>query len=82
MGSEKEPQQQDGGRSAEGPDGTNNRAHDLASETASTPAWADGLKELYRSVVDEPLPGNFKNLLDQFDETAEDEPRSEPGNSL
>ncbi|AWW75796.1 hypothetical protein CD351_15300 [Erythrobacter sp. KY5] len=41
------------------------------------PAWADGLKELYDSVVDEPLPDSFLDLLEQFDktpgETADDE---------
>ena len=35
---------------------------------ADAPAWADGLKQLYDSVVDEPLPDSFKDLLDAFDE--------------
>ncbi len=35
---------------------------------AGSPAWADGLKQLYDSVVDEPLPDSFKDLLDAFDE--------------
>lgn len=34
-----------------------------------TPAWAEGLKQLYDSVVDEPLPDTFKDLLDAFDES-------------
>ena len=33
------------------------------------PEWADGLRQLYDSVVDEPLPDSFKDLLDQFDES-------------
>lgn len=32
------------------------------------PAWADGLKELYDSVVDEPLPDSFLELLEKFDD--------------
>lgn len=32
------------------------------------PEWADGLKQLYDSVVEEALPDNFKDLLDRLDE--------------
>lgn len=35
---------------------------------SDAPAWADGLKQLYNSVVDEPLPDSFQDLLDAFDE--------------
>lgn len=31
------------------------------------PEWADGLKQLYDSVVEEALPDSFKDLLDQLD---------------
>lgn len=31
------------------------------------PEWASGLKHLYDSVVDEPLPDSFKDLLSQLD---------------
>lgn len=31
------------------------------------PEWADGLKQLYDSVVEEALPGSFQDLLDQLD---------------
>ena len=31
------------------------------------PEWADGLKQLYDSVVEEALPDNFKDLLDALD---------------
>ena len=41
------------------------------SGKAKDPEWANGLKQLYDSVVNEPLPDSFKSLLDQFD----DEPR-------
>ena len=30
--------------------------------------WASGLKKLYDSVVDEPLPDSFKDLLSKLDE--------------
>ncbi|MCZ8370179.1 MAG: NepR family anti-sigma factor [Porphyrobacter sp.] len=32
------------------------------------PEWADGLKQLYDSVVEEALPDSFKDLLDRLDE--------------
>ncbi len=32
------------------------------------PEWASGLKKLYDSVVDEPLPDSFKDLLSKLDE--------------
>lgn len=34
---------------------------------AEKPEWADGLRQLYDSVVDEPLPDNFKDLLAKLD---------------
>lgn len=32
--------------------------------------WADGLRRLYDSVVEEPLPDSFAKLLDQLDDDA------------
>lgn len=32
------------------------------------PEWTDGLKRLYDSVVDEPLPANFAELLAKLDQ--------------
>ena len=32
------------------------------------PDWALGLKQLYNSVLDEPLPDAFKDLLSKLDE--------------
>ena len=40
-----------------------------AHEADDAPAWAQGLKQLYDSVVEEPLPDTFKDLLDAFDES-------------
>ena len=37
---------------------------------ATRPEWADGLRQLYDSVVDEPLPDTFKDLLSKLDEPA------------
>lgn len=31
------------------------------------PDWATGLKQLYDSVVDEPIPDSFKDLLSKLD---------------
>lgn len=57
--------------SAKKPDkGQNSGRHDARSDHADdAPAWAQGLKQLYDSVVDEPLPDSFKDLLDAFDES-------------
>ena len=33
------------------------------------PGWADGLRKLYNSVVDEPLPGSFDDILKKLDES-------------
>ena len=41
-----------------------------AEKAAPKPDWADGLKTLYDSVVEEPLPDSFKDLLDKLDDTA------------
>jgi hypothetical protein len=38
------------------------------------PEWADGLKQLYDSVVEEDLPDSFKDLLDQLDQLDEGGP--------
>jgi hypothetical protein len=40
------------------------------------PEWADGLKQLYDSVVEEDLPDSFKTLLARLDEI--DPRRSDP----
>ena len=36
----------------------------------SSPQWANGLKQLYDSVVDEPLPDTFKDLLSKLDDNS------------
>ncbi|HUQ13995.1 MAG TPA: NepR family anti-sigma factor [Novosphingobium sp.] len=33
----------------------------------ATPDWASGLRRLYDSVVEEPLPDSFAKLLDDLD---------------
>ena len=32
------------------------------------PEWADGLRQLYDAVVEEPLPDAFKDILEQLDD--------------
>lgn len=36
------------------------------------PGWAKGLRKLYNSVVDEPLPDSFKDLLKKLDGGGDD----------
>jgi len=35
---------------------------------AKEPGWAEGLKRLYDSVVEEPLPDSFEDLLKKLDD--------------
>ncbi len=37
-------------------------------QDAREPDWANGLRQLYDSVVDEPLPDSFNDLLDKLDD--------------
>lgn len=41
---------------------------------ALRPDWADGLRQLYDSVVDEPMPDSFKDLLARLDKPAKGRP--------
>lgn len=36
-------------------------------QTTAKPGWADGLRHLYDSVVEEDLPDSFKDLLSRLD---------------
>ena len=44
------------------------RAHSKGDD--ARPEWAEGLRALYDSVVDEPLPDSFKDLLDRLDDSS------------
>ncbi len=46
-----------------------------------SPAWADGLKQLYDSVVDEPLPDTFKDLLAKLDDADGEDASPEKGDA-
>ena len=37
-------------------------------KAAERPGWASGLRQLYDTVVDEPLPDAFKDLLSKLDD--------------
>lgn len=37
------------------------------SQKKGSPEWASGLRRLYDSVVDEPLPDSFKDLISKLD---------------
>tara|TARA_B100000678_G_C17766092_1_gene324869 strand:- start:172 stop:363 length:192 start_codon:yes stop_codon:yes gene_type:complete len=45
-------------------------AHPGAADKSQDPDWANGLRRLYDSVVEEPLPDSFQDLLDQLDSKA------------
>ena len=50
--------------------GEKNRAQATAPATGKTPheaAWTRGLKRLYDSVVDEPMPDAVRDLLSKLD---------------
>ena len=48
-------------------------------EAAEQPQWADSLRNMYESVVDEPIPDSFKDLLAQLDEPKKGSATSEGG---
>lgn len=48
---------------------------------ARAPEWADGLKQLYDSVVEEDLPDTFKDLLSRLDAINQDSCRTIAGPS-
>ena len=48
------------------------------ADKPEAPSWAGGLKQLYDSVVEEPLPDAFKDLLSKLDES---EPSDGAGNA-
>jgi hypothetical protein len=41
-----------------------------AKSASAAPAWSDGLRKLYDSVVEEPLPDSFKDLLSKLDDSS------------
>lgn len=55
---------QDSGKSAASQDGAAHKG------VPAKPDWADGLRALYDSVVHEPLPDSFKDLLDKLDDSS------------
>lgn len=48
------------------------RGASSTEKLAQEPDWANGLRQLYDSVVDEPLPDSFKDLLSQLDDKSQD----------
>jgi hypothetical protein len=43
------------------------RSHPPRADASREPEWATGLRQLYDSVLNEPLPDAFKDLLDKLD---------------
>lgn len=52
---------------SQGGDAGRERAPRKAARAAQNPQWTSGLRQLYDSVVDEPLPDAFKDLLSKLD---------------
>ena len=49
----------------------NNRKADAppaGKKKKSSPEWANGLREIYDSVLEEPLPDSFNELLSKLDD--------------
>lgn len=44
------------------------RGGEKQSKDGDNPGWAQGLRQLYDSVVEEPLPDSFKDLLAKLDD--------------
>lgn len=42
------------------------------SRVKEQPGWADGLRKLYDSVVEEPIPESFNELLKKLDQNNDD----------
>jgi hypothetical protein len=60
----KNPQKKGGGRRRARPA----KGHKSAGQAPGiTPEWTQSLRQLYDSVVDEPLPESFKSLLEKLD---------------
>ncbi len=48
--------------------GHSQTAGETSAQAKASPEWADGLRKLYDSVVEEPLPDSFMDLLSKLDE--------------
>jgi len=60
----KDPQKKGDGRRRAGPA---NGRKPAAPGPGKNPEWTQSLRQLYDSVVDEPLPDAFKSLLEELD---------------
>ena len=47
-------------------------ASGIPTRVGRRPGWAAGLRQLYDSVVDEPLPDSFDDLLKKLDQAGDD----------
>ncbi|MXO63965.1 NepR family anti-sigma factor [Qipengyuania oceanensis] len=52
----------------EGRDEKAGRVQKHSKNGSEKPGWANGLRQLYDTVVNEPLPDNFKDLLSKLDD--------------
>ncbi|MEM6475172.1 MAG: NepR family anti-sigma factor [Pseudomonadota bacterium] len=56
-------------RKSDGKEGAGKDRDKTEADKAKAPDWAGGLKQLYDSVVEEPLPDSFRDLLSKLDES-------------
>ena len=59
---------QDKAQQAQDNTGSEMRAQTPRDGKKTKPEWADGLRQLYDSVVNEPLPDSFADLISKLDE--------------
>ena len=61
-----------GGREASGMAGADKTGRPMKAKRSTAgqrgPDWASGLKQLYDSVIEEPIPDTFKDLLSKLDD--------------
>ncbi|WP_120716343.1 NepR family anti-sigma factor [Tsuneonella amylolytica] len=58
------PKDSSGDKPGKGNDMSRTHAH---GQRSANPGWANGLRQLYDTVVEEPLPDQFKDLLSKLD---------------
>lgn len=54
-----------------GKDDGNRKPAGSPDQKSAEPGWAAGLRQLYNSVLDEPLPDSFDDLLKKLDRGAD-----------
>lgn len=56
----------------DGKDDGNRSPGSTARRRTNEPGWAQGLRKLYNSVLDEPIPDSFDELLKKLDRSSDE----------